>query len=54
MGPVMKLIKTWVNDEEWELIQEYCQRKGISVYRLLKDSVFQYIERTRESRRKRD
>ncbi len=50
----MKLIKTWVNDEEWERIQEYCQRKGISVYRLLKDSVFQYMESARESSRKRD
>ncbi len=54
MGLVMKLIKTWVNDEEWEFIQEYCERKEISVYRLLKDSVFQYIESTRESSRERD
>lgn len=41
----MKLIRTWVNDDEHARIQEYCSKRGISVYRLVKDSVFQYMER---------
>lgn len=40
----MKLIRTWVNDEEWARIREYCDQQGISIYRLVKDSVFQYME----------
>ncbi len=41
----MKLIRTWVNDDEAARIQEYCHQRGISVYRLVKDSVFEYMER---------
>ncbi len=40
----MKPLRTWVNDEEWTRIREYCRKRGISIYRLVKDSVFLYME----------
>lgn len=40
----MKVVRTWVNDKEWEKIKEYCRRRGISMYKLLKDSLFRYMK----------
>jgi len=41
----LKQIVTSVNPDELRRIRDYCRRKGISIYALLKRALFEYLER---------
>jgi len=40
----MKRLVTVVNNEEYKRVQQYCKKKRISLYRLVKDAVFEKME----------
>ena len=41
----MRRILTMVNNQEFELIQKYCEKNKMSLYKLVKDSVFEKINK---------
>ncbi len=45
IGLWMKKVEASFNNEQYEKILEYCRRHGISVYRLVKEAVWDYIEK---------
>ena len=41
----MRRILTMVNNQEFELIQKYCEKNKMSLYKFVKDSVFEKINK---------
>ena len=42
-GYIVKEIKSKVNNEQYQMVKSYCEKKKISIWKLVKDSVLKEI-----------